>query len=292
MPVHAPREFSIPTTFADYDAMLSAARVDVVDIASPLHTHAPYVRTAMGRGIHATCQKPLCGSLAEAHALVASLPTTGPRLMVHENWRFRPWYRRIARWLADQRVGRVRAVRLSWLNSGLLPDASGRLPIFARQPYMARLPRLMVGEVLIHHLDTLRYLIGPLQIRAATLAHDCPEAAGESGATVTIAGPRGEAVILEGDMTAAGHPARPLDRCEIVGDAGRILLEGGTLALEGERGEREVFDLDGGYQASFDGAIGHFVERLCDGGEFETGPRDNLETLALVEDVYAKAVLT
>jgi predicted dehydrogenase len=280
--------FGIPSTFADFDTMLAHARADIVDIASPMHTHARCVRAAIASGAHAMCQKPLCGTLAEAQDLVSSLPPA-PRLMVHENWRFRPWYRTMARWLAERRVGNVQTVRLSWRNSGLLPDEQGQLPIFARQPYMALLPRLMVGEVLIHHLDTLRFLFGALRIRSATLAHECPQASGESAATIDISGRHGEVITLEGDMCAVGHPARPLDRCEITGDAGRILLEGGVLSLQASHAESETFDLDAAYQASFDATIAHFTDRLARGEEFETGPHDNLETLALVDEVYAIA---
>ena len=35
--------------------------------------------------------------------------------------------------------------------------------------------------------------------------------------------------------------------------------------------------------------IGHFIDRLLDGGPFETDVRDNLETLRLVEQAYAAA---
>ena len=77
------------------------------------------------------------------------------RLMVHENWRFRPWYRELARWLREGRAGTVRQVRMTWFNAGLLPDAEGRLPIFAKQPYMARVPRLIVGDVLMRRLTDL-----------------------------------------------------------------------------------------------------------------------------------------
>jgi len=48
-----------------------------------------------------------------------------------------------------------------------------------------------------------------------------------------------------------------------------------------------VFERD--YQASFDGAIGHFVDCLTSDAPFETDVRDNLETLRLVEEAYAAA---
>lgn len=280
--------FAIPCVYADVATMLGACGAQALDIAAPVATHAPFALDALGRGIHVLCQKPLCATLAEAQALVAALPT-GARLMVHENWRFRPWYRVLREWLRDGRAGSVRQVAMSWRNSGLLPDAEGRLPIFARQPYMAELPRLIVGEVLIHHLDTLRWLFGPLAVRAATLGWGCPEAAGESAATILLEGPRREAIALDGNMMAHGYPARPLDRCEVLGDAGRILVEGGALALDGAHPMRLEFDLDAGYQASFDGVIDHFVDALASGAPFETSPHDNLRTLQLVEAAYAAA---
>ena len=46
-----------------------------------------------------------------------------------------------------------------------------------------------------------------------------------------------------------------------------------------------------GYQASFDGVIGHFVECLESGAQFETDPSDNIETLRLVEHGYWAAGL-
>ena len=285
---HRARAFGSEAVFDNLDAMLAAARADVLDIASPVHTHAPFALAATARGMHVLCQKPLCATLAEAQALAAALPR-GPRLMIHENWRFRPWYRVLREWLEARRVGTVRQVRLTWLNAGLLPDARGELPIFARQPYMARLPRLLVGEVLIHHLDTLRWLFGRLAVRGATLGFGCAAAAGESAASILLGGEHGEAIVLEGNMMAHGYSPRPLDRGEIMGDAGRIVLEPGLLVVDGAHAERRDFDLDAGYQASFDGVIDHFVECLRSGAPFETGPADNLRTLQLVEDVYTEA---
>jgi predicted dehydrogenase len=281
-------ERSIPGVFDNAQAMLDGCAADVLDIASPVETHAPLALAAMTRGLHVLCQKPLCASLDEAQALLRALPT-GPRLMVHENWRFRPWYREVARWLEAGRIGTVRQARMTWFNAGLLPDAGGRLPIFERQPYMARVPRLIVGDVLIHHLDTMRRLLGPLAVRSATTARNCPEAKGEAAATIALTGAAGATAIVEGNMCAHGYPARPLDRCEILGDRGRILFEHDLLRCDGETPEQVRFDLDAGYQASFDGVIDHFVEALAARRPFETSPEDNLQTLRLVEDAYAAA---
>jgi D-apiose dehydrogenase len=281
-------EFGVPAAFTDVAAMLAQVHPDVVDVASPVETHAPVVRASIAAGAQVLCQKPLCATLSEAEAVVHSLPQTG-RLMIHENWRFRPWYRQVKGWLEAGRIGPIHQAHMATLSSGLLPDAQGARPILVRQAYMGRIPRLMVGEVLIHHLDVLRWLFGPLHVAAAATMHACDAVVGESCASAFMLDHRGASVVLEGDMAARGYPARPTDRLEIFGQRGRILLDGACLTLDAGEPERHVLDLAAGYQASFDAAIGHFVTCLREGSAFETSPADNLATLRLVEAVYAAA---
>jgi predicted dehydrogenase len=206
--------------------------------------------------------------------------------MVHENWRFRPHYRRIAAWLRDGRIGDVRTATMSLLTSGLVPDATGALPALVRQPMLATLDRLLVMEVLIHHLDTLRFLLGPLTLAAAQLGRSCQATRGEDRAALLLMTRRGAAVSVIGDFIAHGHPPEQFDRLEILGTLGAITLERNRLRLAGEVQEDLSIDLAANYKAAYAGAIAHFLDRLADGGPFETGLADNLETLRIVEEAY------
>ena len=67
------------------------------------------------------------------------------------------------------------------------------------------------------------------------------------------------------------------------------MLDGIELRLLGPHPRHETFDFARDYQASFDRAIGHFVDGLVTGAPFETDVRDNLETLRLVEQAYDAA---
>jgi predicted dehydrogenase len=98
-------------------------------------------------------------------------------------------------------------------------------------------------------------------------------------------------VSLIGDLAAHGYPAAQRDRLEIQGTAGAILLESDRLRLvRGERTEEEVaIDLEADYEASYLGALTHFLDRLDDGDAFETCAEDNLETLRIVDQVYEVA---
>jgi predicted dehydrogenase len=284
------QEFSIPNVYADGDAMFAAEAIDALDVASPRQTHAGWVDAAAARGIDVLCQKPMTPTLAESRALAAR--TEGKvRLMVHENWRFRPWYRQLKRWIDAGELGEVLLARMAMITSGLLPDWSGHRPSLERQPFMQHEAQLMIAEVLIHHLDVMRFLCGELEVVAARAARTVPDVRGETVAAIFLQTRSGAAVEVTGTMAAPGYPPRPPDRLEIVGSNASTVLDDTGLRLLGPSSRVETYDRDRGYQASFDGVIAHFVDCLETGAPFETGPADNLETLRLVDDAYRAAGL-
>jgi D-apiose dehydrogenase len=278
-------EFGVAGVYRDAAAMLATEGIDALDVASPRETHAGWVEAAAARGLPVLCQKPLTPTLGEALALIRRIEGK-TRLMVHENWRFRPWYRELRRWIAAGELGDIVLARLALISSGFLPEADGRRPAFERQPFMAREARLMIAEVLIHHLDVVRYLCGPLRVVSARALRTLPEVRGEALATIFLETATGAPVEVTGTMAAPGYPSRPPDRLEIVGTRASAVFADSELRLLGPRPRSQAYDPDQGYQASFDGVIAHFVDGLESGAPFETDPADNLETLRLVEHAY------
>jgi predicted dehydrogenase len=209
--------------------------------------------------------------------------------MVHENWRFRPWYRQLKHWLDAGDLGDIITASMAMFSSGLVADADGRRPTLERQPSMRHEPRLLIGETLIHHLDVLRWLAGPLRVVGARAHRAIPEVEGETVAAILLEMAGGVPLVITATTAARGFPARTQDRLTLVGRNGTALVEGSQLRLLGPDPRQESYDFDGGYQASFEGAITHFMKCLLSGNRFETDPADNLETLRLVEDAYAAA---
>jgi predicted dehydrogenase len=279
--------YGIPNSYADAADMIAHERLDAVDIATPRATHVAMCRLAASNGVAVLCQKPLAPSYEQARALVSEWPQ-GVRLMVHENWRFRPHYRQIRQWLDAGRIGPVRQALMTIFTSGLKPDADGKLPAVVRQPFFATEERLLLMEVMIHHVDTLRFLLGPLALDGARLGHACAGVRGEDRATLMMSSPHGAAVVLTGDFMATGYPAAQFDRLEIFGETGTIRLSGTTLELIGATPVTQQVDLDANYKASYRGAISHFLDCLASGAPFETAPADNLDTLRLIEEAYAR----
>ncbi len=278
-------EFGISQLYANAEAMLAATELDAVDIAAPRQWHAPLVRLAAQRRLPVLCQKPLAPNLQQAIEIAAEVKDLA-RLMVHENWRFRGYYRDTASWLREGRIGDVKQAQLTLLTSGVLPGPDGLRPALERQPFMRGEKRMLVAEVLIHHLDTLRMLLGPLRVTAAGLSRSYSEMAGEDGAVIQIKAERGAAVTIFASFAAHGFPAAQVDRLEILGDKGSIRLDGPLLTCAGSSPAEQRYDLAAEYQASYNRTIAHFVQSLRDNAPFETAPEDNLETLRLVEDSY------
>ncbi len=281
--------FAIPLRFADLEAMLDQAELDAVDIASPRQFHAAHARAVAARGLPILCQKPLGVDLAEAETLVADIGSRVP-FMVHENWRFRPYYRELKAWLDAGVAGDIVSIRLDFHSSGMIPDVNGNRPALVRQPFFRGEKRLLVMEVLIHHLDSLRYLFGEFDLLSARLARSNDEIIGEDSAILSL-GRRADGVPLNvsGNLAVHGAAPAPSDQLWIWGSDGTIHLDGTTLRLIGPRPRELSFDAAESYQAAYDGAIAHFVHGLRSGAPFETAATDNLETLRLVEAAYQRS---
>jgi predicted dehydrogenase len=61
----AAKRWKVPV-FAEFDAMLDAARPEVVIVATPPDTHAEYCLRSLDVGAHVICEKPFVSSVEEA----------------------------------------------------------------------------------------------------------------------------------------------------------------------------------------------------------------------------------
>lgn len=278
-------EFTVPSAYSDAAEMLDREKPDVLDIATPPEAHAGQAGLAAERGIDILCQKPMTPDLDQSEQLVAAVGDR-VRFMVHENWRFRPQYRKAALWLAEGKIGTVHEFQFTVRSSGLATrSADGKAVALTRQPFLMTLKRFLIMEVLIHHLDTIRYLIGPVTATSAVAHRVSREIAGEDVALIGLKATKAVGLV-SGNFFAPGYPPLPSDRLELVGCDGAITYENGVLRLTGKVEEIRHYDFDALYQQSYDNAIAHFVQCRENGAAFETDRIDNLNTLRLVADAY------
>ena len=281
-------EFAVARRYTDAAALFADGGFDVVDIAASVGAHAPVARMAADHGVHVMCQKPLTETVAEAEALVADIGDR-VRFMVHENYRFRPHYMTVRRWIDEGRIGSVRHAQISCRGSGLCPR-EGDVPfLIERQPYLTGFARNLVFETMIHHLDVLRCLCGPLRVVAARLNRLADGLPGEDTAAILLEGPDGFIASADGCLVAPGYPPLHGDRLEVIGTTGTIVMELNRIYRVGSEDAAEEVDLLGRYQECFDTVMAAFAGGVRDGTPFETDRLDNLETLRLMESVYRAA---
>jgi predicted dehydrogenase len=143
--------------------------------------------------------------------------------------------------------------------------------------------------VLIHHLDALRVLLGPLRVQHCGMSRINGELAGEDAGVAVLRSTSGMDVVLDGNISCPGYGPLPTDRLEIAGTRGTLLFDRDRLSLVGSSAPPMHFDLVKNYQICFTSAIEDFTEGLLSDRPFQTDRLDNLETLRLMEACYTHA---
>lgn len=284
------QEFGIARAYADADAMFETEKLDMVDIITPRETHADVVLQAARHGVRAAlCEKPLCPTHAQAVQLVRE--TEGRiRVMVNENWRYRAYFRQVAQWLQDGKLGTVTLARIAlWRSNMLRRHEDGLVHSLTRQPFLAREARVLIAESLIHEIDVMRALFGELQVLGCSTARQCEQIVGEDSATLLLRSAEGVPLTIDGVMTAAGHERRAPDRLEIAGTRCSVVLEGGVLRLMGAEELTISYDEDAVRQGCFDASIQHFTDQVISDGPFWTSAEDQLGSLLVMEEAYRLA---
>jgi D-apiose dehydrogenase len=288
------RQFGIQRTYTDVAEMFLRERPDFIDIITPPDTHLALVELAAQAGVAIICQKPVAPTLAEARQLVALTEQTGVRLMIHENFRFQPWYRAVRHLLDNHAIGdtlfsincRTR------LGDGWQSDA-----YLSRQPYFRTMPRLLIHETGVHFIDTFRFLAGEVDQVYANLSKRNNAIAGEDSGQVFFVFKKGATAIW--DASRYNEPNYPNPRytfgeMTLDGNGGTIrLYPDGRLTIQ-PLGKPET---EHPYPHEDRGFTGdcvlatqqHFIDCLLSGQPFETGGRVYLTNLIVQEAIYQSA---
>ncbi|HEX4606649.1 MAG TPA: Gfo/Idh/MocA family oxidoreductase [Urbifossiella sp.] len=296
---------SIPTV-QSIEALLTNPDVEILDVAVPPDAQPGLIRRAVDagkgrlRGILA--QKPLALSAGVARDLVGRCAAAGVTLAVNQNMRYDQSVRAAKAGLARGLVGEP---VLATIDMRAVPHW---------MPWAEGLPSLSTFVMSIHHLDTFRYWLGtPDRVLASTRPDPRTRFPHRDGINLYIleydrgprasawddvwAGPRGAS---EGTGPDSSH-AHAI-RWRIEGTAG---LMRGTIGWP-KYPAREPSTLEvwseaapGGWQQprwdeawfpdAFVGTMAQLLVAVEDGTEPEIGGRDNVETIALCEAVFAAA---
>jgi len=276
--------------YGEMGAMLDAVELDLVDIATPPETHLSLVKRAVGRGLGIICQKPLAPTRKEALRLVEECERAGVILAVHENIRWAPWHREIARLIGAGKIGQLHRISMR-LRPG---DGQGADAYLSRQPYFQNMPRFLVHETAIHWIDTFRFLIGEITGVFARLERLNPVIAGEDAGVVIFAFENGSTGIFDGNRLnehVSDDPRRTMGEMWVEGSAGVLRMDGAARLWWKPHGEPEVEHCyawaDRGFAGDAVFAVqAHIAAHLRGDGPLENSGRDYLRNLDIEEAVY------
>ena len=271
------RRFAGSGSFGSYRAALADGRMDVVLIATPPHLHLELALAALAHGKHVIVEKPAFPRAADCDRVAEAAARASRRVLVAENYCYKPLAAVLKALLAAGAVGEVRFVQLNAFKSQRGDD-------WRADTALAGGGALAEGG--IHWIDLAAHL-GPRVVAARGLRPGLTEGA-----------ERSMLVVLEYEGGAFGtlchsweapSPLRGLQLSRIRGTEGSILFESNGLfvAVSG-RGRRLIVpglaDLQG-----YDAMFGDFLAAL-------RGEREPVMTLArarsgiaLVEAAYASA---
>jgi predicted dehydrogenase len=190
-------EFGIERVYDDPAKLFEDGGSELVDVATSVEAHASVARMASDHGVHIKLQKPIPETVAEAQSLISDVGDR-VRFMVHENYRFRPHYMTVRKWISEGRIGEPRHAGITVRGSGLCSRPGAEPFLVERQPYLKNFRRNLVFETMIHHLDVVRMLLGPLNVVCARLNRLAQGLPGEDTASIFLEGESGLIVVADG----------------------------------------------------------------------------------------------
>jgi predicted dehydrogenase len=282
----AKAQASAPRAYASVEQLLQQETLDFVDIATRPDTHLPLVGAAVERGIPPICQKPMAPTLDDAAAMAKLVQSAGARVMIHENWRWQPWYREAKSRIDRGEIGQP----ITYNFRHRQRDGLGPEP-YKNQPYFRVMPRLLIYETLVHYIDTARFLFGNIEgLSARTRQHNRTIQA-EDGAVILLDHESGVTGVVNGNRYLNPELSGPaMGEAWLEGDENWIrIAANGDLYL----GADLVWQSPApeGYKGdSVRATQRHFLDCLSSGRPFETGVVEYLPTFAAVEAAYRSAV--
>ncbi|HYK88264.1 MAG TPA: Gfo/Idh/MocA family oxidoreductase [Acidobacteriota bacterium] len=284
---HARRDAFAPKALAcrSLSEILDLTKPDFVEILTPPRLHYAHCLEAFQAGIHVICQKPLCGTLQNARDLATRALGARGLFMVHENHRYRPWFRTILERIREADFGALRWMRLFQHDPGE-----------PAEEFKTRAPQGILFEYGSHLVDMMRAALGEPKSVRVTLCSLNPKVRGESlafaayqysGATAVIDIAWKPLGIQEGGLLLEGEEGSALYEGTMTrGDTARFrVFRRGAVELDQTRNPRED------YLESFWALQREFVDAMLLGGQITQTAAEHLRTLEALFAAYRAAEL-
>lgn len=273
--------YGIEHVFGTAEEMCGSPLVDAVFVTSPDALHLPHVLLALGAGKAVLCEKPLGMDAVEVEQMLAAAKSAGRCLGVAQNMRYNTSLEGMRDWIAAGRIGRPVLAHAQFCYPA---DSSPRQWIY--DPALAC--GGPIGDVGIHCVDALRFVIGGRVAAVNTLARaDARSAPLEAYAAIGLD-------FAGGAMGSVTVSTRGVYRSliEVTGETGTISSEYGltvdndvdvVLWRAGKAEERKTVSNANCYSLMLDS----FADWVEGRGEFRATGADGLHNQRVLDAAYA-----
>jgi len=140
----------------DWEDVVKRDDIDIVDISSPGHLHAPMAIAAAKAGKHIICEKPLANSLKEAQQMLKAAEKAGIKHMCGFTYRFNPAVQTIKNMITKGELGDIFHVRGCYQQDWIVDP---EFPVNWRLQ-KATAGSGALGDIGAHITDLAQYLVG------------------------------------------------------------------------------------------------------------------------------------
>lgn len=202
--------YEVPHLYRYSEELLARDDLDAVSVCVPNYLHAPIALSALERGMHVLCEKPLARTSEEAAAMVQAAVRANRVLQVVFNRRERGDVQVLKQYINEGKLGNIYYAKVYWMRRRGIPGAG---TWFVSKEMAGGGPLIDLG---VHMLDLALYLLGE------------PEAITVSASTYTEFGQRGKGVDPRSRKSGTGNTFEVED----LATAFIRLASGTTLSLE------------------------------------------------------------
>lgn len=272
-------------SYEDHRAMLAAAEVGAVIVASPPFLHRPLTEAALAAGRHVFVEKPMAVTLADCDAMLRAAAAAGRALMVGQVLRYYPTWRFVLERVAAGAIGRPIGARVTRIGGGF---GSYSVPWRMEKAKSGG----MLMEVNAHEIDFLCEVLGePRRVYGALGQFLDARIDYPNLAFVSIHFVSGALGLLHASQVSAIGDLSGI----IEGEAGSIAYRGGFGAdsqiLEARHGDKatvtRVGDLE--YEPPVQAELRAFVEAIAAGAPPPVPGTEGRRAVAVAVAAYRSA---
>lgn len=142
---------------ATYEELLADKRVEAVLVTTPNPVHAETIGQAAAAGKHVWVEKPIAHTMADAKRIGAAVKKGGVTFAVGHSARILGASRKMKQLVDSGGIGQVVLVEASYSNERALELTPDKWRYYA-----ANSPGGPLIQLLVHHFDTMHYILGPI----------------------------------------------------------------------------------------------------------------------------------